>query len=69
MITDAEFVLAKSFDRDLAQATGSAQVIINRKNVELAAARRIIAKLQRDLAASEARYADLQRQITRAALQ
>ena len=69
MFTDAEFLMSKVLDRDLADANRHSQAIINHKNAELAAARRIIAKLEGDLRASEARYADLQRQITRAALQ
>lgn len=68
MITDTEFVVIQGFDRNLAKAADDAQIIINRKNTELVTASRIIAKLQADIAASEARYVGLQQQITYAAL-
>tara|TARA_R110002124_G_scaffold16882_6_gene71421 strand:+ start:37209 stop:37418 length:210 start_codon:yes stop_codon:yes gene_type:complete len=68
MITETEFVLIRTFDKQMAQATTASQRIIDRKNRELEAAGRIIAKLSADLKASEAKYAHLQRQITHSAL-
>lgn len=67
MITDAEMLAIRAFDRTLVSNRDHAQAIINKKNRELEAAGRIIAKLQADLAASEARHEALRRQITYAA--
>ncbi|MGV8949712.1 MAG: hypothetical protein ACOH2M_01325 [Cypionkella sp.] len=70
MITEGEFVLAKSFDRTLDRVVGQADGIILHKNNELSAAVRIIARLKGELAAAnaravaaEARTASLLRQI------
>lgn len=70
MITEAEFVMAKSFDRTLDRVVGQADGIIAGKNAELDAAMRIIARMKRDLAdanarsaAAEAKTASLLRQI------
>lgn len=55
MITWAEYVLIREFDRTLADNTAHAQRIINKKNSLLVRADRRITALERDLAFERAR--------------
>lgn len=55
VISDSDFILARSFDRQLAAGANHAQAIINEKNRRLVLADRRIEALEAELEAERAR--------------